>query len=110
MCVCMCVFVCVRVCIRACVCVCVCLCLCLYVCECVSVCVCNACVCVYRFAAMLASRYLGTLAHTMGGRMVWSLDITFDNLADASTIQVSPLSQRSAISLYVNIYIYIFNV
>ena len=37
---------------------------------------------------MLKSRYLGTLAHTMGGRMVWSLDITFDNLPLASTIQV----------------------
>ena len=94
----------VRVCLSVSVflCVCVCVCVCVYVMR--------ACVCVHRFAAMLAGRYLGTLAHTMGGRMVWSLDITFDNLADASTIQVSPLSQRSAISLYVNIYIYIFNV
>lgn len=39
------------------------------------------------FASLLQPRYLGTLAHTMGGRMVWSLDISFDNLPDPSAIQ-----------------------
>ncbi|EKX39661.1 hypothetical protein GUITHDRAFT_114158 [Guillardia theta CCMP2712] len=41
------------------------------------------------FASMMSPRYLGTLVHTMGGRMVWSLDISFDNLVDPLQVEAT---------------------
>uniref|UniRef100_A0A7S0EHU6 Uncharacterized protein n=1 Tax=Hanusia phi TaxID=3032 RepID=A0A7S0EHU6_9CRYP len=41
------------------------------------------------FASLMSPRYLGTLMHTMGGRMVWSLDITFDNLVDPLQVEAT---------------------
>lgn len=43
------------------------------------------------WAGMLSSRYMGTLTHMLGGRMVWSLDISFEQPIMAAELEEGEL-------------------